>query len=787
MNPSSWVVSTLSGSREGYVDGICSVALFRAPSSFAFSSHGHLYVADRTNHAIRKIDLEQRMVTTLCNQGLEQPVGIVWHPDGYFLVSDRGSHKIHRITTLGELSTFTGTQLGFADGQQTVARFNSPTSLCLTSEGSCYVCDLGNDRIRLLSKDGSVSTYAGSRGGYLDGPCDKALFSHPWDMCLSSYGEIYVCDWGNNRIRVIDTYKRTVSSITTKNVDSLPDSPASLNCPISVVLTPQYDLLVADRNNHRIRYLRRPSTAESSTSISASSSSSSSVWEMTTFSGSVAGLVDGNCATEAKFKNLLALAWTPSGQLCISSNDCIRLAEQAEKKDAMKENTDLSTSLGVLLEDGACSDFSFTSSSSGRIFALHQPILVSRCTSLMNPSTWQALGSLHLEDGSWEAFWNFLYLDVLPSPDSVVGFEQHWSLALDYCDVYILAHICQLHSLERYCSAMTKKLVFSARSLLQKPQTEHHEDDSSLSQLLQTLSLRNVSASHPVVTLIVDILIDCSDRKSSNVVSAIGTALRGSFELQQAALAYANSALQNQPPHSSSSSSPSTTSQLMASPIGSLFTQLSSIFPLEIGDSNSNSLPQRRNVPSAPPDYAVIVDGVSFPCHKSILYARWPYFRFMMIAGLAEASEGAATFPGPSDDGLSPAAMHALLWFFYSNRPNLFTHATGLELLACASRFRFSDMETNAANSGFEDLLKYCAIPIHLTPTKENAISLHKLAVRYNNEEMRKITETTILCNLPSIFSEPKLKAEFEQLDMEEKYRLLKEAFSILVHAPEKH
>ncbi|MCX6359926.1 MAG: hypothetical protein NT029_08975 [Armatimonadetes bacterium] len=90
---------------------------------------------------------------------------------------------------------------GFADGPQSVARFDAPTGIAACPDGSLLIADTQNHRIRRLAADGEVTTVAGGVEGFADGPAAQARFSAPCGVTLGPDGAIYVADTGNNRVR----------------------------------------------------------------------------------------------------------------------------------------------------------------------------------------------------------------------------------------------------------------------------------------------------------------------------------------------------------------------------------------------------------------------------------------------------------------------------------------------------------------------------------------------------------------------------------------------------------
>ncbi|MGQ9732179.1 MAG: NHL domain-containing protein [Candidatus Zipacnadales bacterium] len=147
------------------------------------------------------------------------PSGIALFPDGSLCISDSRNHRLRRIDTKGTVTTLAGSGPtdclagAFADGPADQARFFNPTGLSITADGTVYIADAGNHRIRKL-KDGIVTTVAGSaterdrlgfeQGGYRDGPVLQAQFCYPAAVTVDGQGGLYIADVGNGKIRHLD-------------------------------------------------------------------------------------------------------------------------------------------------------------------------------------------------------------------------------------------------------------------------------------------------------------------------------------------------------------------------------------------------------------------------------------------------------------------------------------------------------------------------------------------------------------------------------------------------------
>jgi DNA-binding beta-propeller fold protein YncE len=124
---------------------------------------------------------------------------------GNLYVTDYDSHRIRKVTPSGVVTTLAGGAPGDADGVGNNARFNSPTGIAVDAAGNLYVADSGNHLIRRVTPWGAVSTLAGiGISGFEDGFGNIAQFASPHGIALSAPGNLYVADYQNNRIRLIN-------------------------------------------------------------------------------------------------------------------------------------------------------------------------------------------------------------------------------------------------------------------------------------------------------------------------------------------------------------------------------------------------------------------------------------------------------------------------------------------------------------------------------------------------------------------------------------------------------
>ncbi|MGG6311952.1 stalk domain-containing protein [Paenibacillus macerans] len=211
------------------------------------------------------------------------PMGIASDAKGNVYVADRGNHAIRKISTDGMVSTIAGHGvLGNADGKGSNASFYAPSDVAVDAAGNVYVADTLNHTIRKVDSAGNVTTlnalpervaevYGGvveETGDYRDGPIAKALFNEPSGLALDAKGNLYVSDTGNQRIRYIDLKAGTVTTVAGGGVladgklyvdGTYADGPAAVArfySPRGLAVDAEGGLYIADSLNHVIRYLK---------------------------------------------------------------------------------------------------------------------------------------------------------------------------------------------------------------------------------------------------------------------------------------------------------------------------------------------------------------------------------------------------------------------------------------------------------------------------------------------------------------------------------------------------
>lgn len=279
-------VSTLAGSTPtAFQNGTGANAFFNFPIHLSLDGTSVL-VADTLNQRIRSVTNSMGVVTTLVGTGtigvlqggfedgealntalLQAPGAARRGPDGNIYIADSLNHRIRRLAA-GTLTTIAGSGPvetptannvgGFADGNAlTAARFDAPNDLVVAADGTIYVADTNNNRIRRISTDGVVTTLIGNGvPGLQDGDPLVAEFNTPFGLALNTTtNKLYVTELVNHAIREIDL---TVNPVRVRTLCGgqvgFQDGPTPrFNTPHGIAVEPSGNLLVADFNNHRIR------------------------------------------------------------------------------------------------------------------------------------------------------------------------------------------------------------------------------------------------------------------------------------------------------------------------------------------------------------------------------------------------------------------------------------------------------------------------------------------------------------------------------------------------------
>ena len=252
-------------------------AKLSTPYGIVLDAQGNLYISDYGNHRIRKVTTDG-IIQTIAGNGavgyggdgnaavdalMRYPCGLTFDKSGNLYVAESGSHAIRKIAPDGTITTVAG--FGYAgfsgdDSNAVDARIQLPTDVAFDSSGNMLIADYGNHRIRKVDTSGKITTIAGTgSSGFLgDGAeATKAQFSSPIALTLDKSNNIYVSDYFNHRIRRISS-SGTITTYAGSDKsgfagDGSAATSAQLFHPRGITIDSDGNLYLADLFNKRIR------------------------------------------------------------------------------------------------------------------------------------------------------------------------------------------------------------------------------------------------------------------------------------------------------------------------------------------------------------------------------------------------------------------------------------------------------------------------------------------------------------------------------------------------------
>jgi hypothetical protein len=251
---------------------------------FLYDVTGDLYITDWNNHVYRSVSPDG-IISLRFGSGihgddfdgdvrqinLNHPGAMAVGPDGNFYLAVWHNWKIKIVdkNTLYAVS-IVGTDAGFSGdgGPANIAQIFLPVDIVFDPAGNMYIGDQGNERIRRVTPEGTINTFAGRQAqGWRDGYGLLAQFAFSQGndafpggkLAIDAAGEnLYVADQLNNRIRKINIADQWVSTVAGSGTpgysgDGGPAIDAELNYPCDVVCAPNGDIYVADTRNNVVR------------------------------------------------------------------------------------------------------------------------------------------------------------------------------------------------------------------------------------------------------------------------------------------------------------------------------------------------------------------------------------------------------------------------------------------------------------------------------------------------------------------------------------------------------
>jgi len=304
-------VITLAGGGIGFWEGGKSQAKFTHPWRVAVNNYGDIFISDYGNHRIRKIT-NNGVVNTFVGGGisgyrddvgtnamLNGPAGIAFDSEDNMFLVEFTNHKIRKITKDGTVSTIAGSTPGLVNGKGTDAKFRHPCGIAFDATNNIFITDCSNHCIRKITPHGFVSTFVGNpTAGYTNAIGTSAQFNCPEGIAFDKAGNMYVADAGNNRIRKVSP--QGVVGVVAGGISGYLDSigtQAQFNWPSSIIMDTHGNFMVTDSGNAKIRKV-------------------TPLGVVTTVAGSVAGNTNGECS-KASFNYPRGIAFDSGGGMIV--------------------------------------------------------------------------------------------------------------------------------------------------------------------------------------------------------------------------------------------------------------------------------------------------------------------------------------------------------------------------------------------------------------------------------------------------------------------------------------
>ena len=280
----SGVISTYAGNGTGSFsgdNGLATAASMNAPAGIAVDAGGNLYIADWNNQRIRKVNASG-IITTYAGTGtagfsgdgglatnaeLNNPAAVVLDAAGNLYFTDHSNQRIRMINAAGIISTIGGNGTAWYSGDggpATSATIWNPCGIARDNLGNIYFADGINQRIRKINTAGIISTYAGNGTGGFGGDgglATSAPLNGPYGLALDASRSLYIGDYGNNRIRKVDSSGIITTFAGNGTANFAGDGSLAVNAeiksPYGVCTDMTGNVYIADLGNQRVRIVNQ--------------------------------------------------------------------------------------------------------------------------------------------------------------------------------------------------------------------------------------------------------------------------------------------------------------------------------------------------------------------------------------------------------------------------------------------------------------------------------------------------------------------------------------------------
>jgi sugar lactone lactonase YvrE len=333
------IIITVAGTgTAGYSeDGVAAnTASLNNPAGLAVDGSGNLYIADQSNHRVRKVSAGG-IISTVAGNGigiysgdggmattnsLYSPGGVLIDGMGNLYIADALNHRIRKVANNGIIATVAGNgtvSYGGDRGPATSASLYNPVGVAFDGTGNFYIADQQNQRIRKVATSGIITTVAGNglfTFGGDGGAATAANLANPSGVAVDGVGNIYIADALNQRIRKVAT-SGIITTVAGNGIagfsgDGGAATAASLNNPVGVTVDGTGNLYIADSQNNRIRKV-----------------ATSGIISTVAGNGTASNSGDGGLATAAGFNYTAGVVLDGSGNLYIADQGNHRIRKVA--------------------------------------------------------------------------------------------------------------------------------------------------------------------------------------------------------------------------------------------------------------------------------------------------------------------------------------------------------------------------------------------------------------------------------------------------------------------------
>ena len=273
--------------------GQAALAQIHSPLGIAVDAAGNVLIADQNNHRVRRVDAQTGIITTVAGTGsagfngdnqpaiaahLNFPTGVAADVAGNLFIADQSNHRVRRVDGQGNITTVAGIGTPCANpsanpacgdgGQAVIAQLNVPTGVAVDVAGNLFIADQNNHRVRRVDVQGNITTVAGTGNAGFNGDNQPAIASQlnvPTGVSVDTAGNVIIADQFNQRVRVVNAQTGIITTVAGNGTacanpiatpacgdGGLPTA-AQLNLPNGVTLDRGGHLLIADFGNHRVR------------------------------------------------------------------------------------------------------------------------------------------------------------------------------------------------------------------------------------------------------------------------------------------------------------------------------------------------------------------------------------------------------------------------------------------------------------------------------------------------------------------------------------------------------